>query len=232
MRIMGLDGVELVIEVEDHFGITIQDATAEGIRTVGDLVELVHDRLSNAQRTHCASLPAFLSLRTTVRESTGNKTLRIRPRDKIVEVLTPTQRCELWKRLPNLIGKTPPQLRRPPALRYTLTVMALALLSFAMWSAALIELQILPLTLAVAGFAIYCLHLCTLRFRVTPPQGYQTFGEITRRIVGTTAATKQLSLRSFDDVFLELRPIIAETIGVEKGEVVLTARFIEDLDVG
>ena len=54
----------------------------------------------------------------------------------------------------------------------------------------------------------------------------------TRKIVGTTTATKQLNLRTFDDVFAELRPIIVETLGVEKGEVVLSARFIEDLNAG
>ena len=220
------------MEVEDHFGITIQESTAEGIRTVGDLVSLIHERLTNAQRTYCASLPAFLKLRATVRESSENDSLRIRPHDKIVEVLTPRQRRDLWKRLANLLGTTPRQLRRPPALRNTLAATTLALLFLAFWTAASIELQIMPLTLAVAGVAIYCLNVFTSQFRVTPPQDWVTFGEVTRKIVGTTTATKQLNLRTFDDVFAELRPIIVETLGVEKGEVVLSARFIEDLNAG
>lgn len=47
---MGLDGVELVMEVEDHFGITIQESKAERIRTVEELVALIHHRLTVAQR--------------------------------------------------------------------------------------------------------------------------------------------------------------------------------------
>ena len=90
---MGLDGVELVMEVEDHFGITIQESTAEGFRTVGDLVSLIHERLTNAQRTYCASLPAFLKLRATIRESSGNGSLRIRPRDFRCSSF---QGCHMW----------------------------------------------------------------------------------------------------------------------------------------
>lgn len=35
---MGLDGVEMIMEVEDEFGITIPDSDASEMRTVGDLV--------------------------------------------------------------------------------------------------------------------------------------------------------------------------------------------------
>ena len=38
---MGLDGVELVMEVEDRFGITIRNDEAVGIVTVSDLLTLI-----------------------------------------------------------------------------------------------------------------------------------------------------------------------------------------------
>lgn len=229
---MGLDGVELVMEVEEHFGITIQESTAERICTVGDLVELIHDRLIEAQSAYCPAIPAFLKLRATVRAVTGDDTLRIRPRDKIVETLSATQRSEFWKRLGNLLGTCPQQLRRPPALRTALAISAAALLIAALGTSAAIEFRILPLTLAVAGMAIYCLHAFTIRFRVTPPIDWETFGSVAVKIIGTTMATKQLNLRTIDDVFDELRPIIVEILGVDESEVILTARFIEDLGAG
>ncbi len=52
---MGLDAVEIVMDVEDRFGITIQNAEAERVRTVGELVALIHDRIVAAHKTHAAA---------------------------------------------------------------------------------------------------------------------------------------------------------------------------------
>lgn len=43
-----LDVVELVMEFEDTFGITIPDDDYEKIRTVGDAIEYIEDKSRNA----------------------------------------------------------------------------------------------------------------------------------------------------------------------------------------
>ena len=43
-----LDVVELVMEFEDTFGITIPDDDYEKIRTVGDAIEYIEDKKRNA----------------------------------------------------------------------------------------------------------------------------------------------------------------------------------------
>ncbi len=47
---MGLDSVELVMEVEDEFGMKLSDQEAESVHTVADLVELVMSRRPDADR--------------------------------------------------------------------------------------------------------------------------------------------------------------------------------------
>ena len=229
---MGLDGVALVMDVEDHFGITIQETTAERIRTVGDLVSLVYDRLTAAQSSNCPTLPAFMKLRAMVRDLTCNPMFRIRPHQRIADILTPQQRLELWKRLSKLLGTSPPQLRRPSVLRKILGGSALLLIAVALFTALDVDYRTIPLTLALAVFAIYCLNLLTRCFRTMPPNDWVTFSDVTAKIVGTSIATKNLHLRTHDDVFNELRPIIVETLGVDGDEVQLSARFHEDLGAG
>jgi acyl carrier protein len=48
---MGLDGVEIVSEVEDAFGITIQDAEAAKTVTPGQLIDLVLTKVGRGAMT-------------------------------------------------------------------------------------------------------------------------------------------------------------------------------------
>ena len=65
---MGLDLVELVMEVEDEFAITIPDADAEKIQTVGDLYQYVLQRTGHPAADApppavCGSARSFYRLR-------------------------------------------------------------------------------------------------------------------------------------------------------------------------
>jgi len=55
---------------------------------------------------------------------------------------------------------------------------------------------------------------------------------MTAKLVGATVATKNLQLRTADNVLNELRPLIVDVLGVGADEVVPAARFVEDLGVG
>ncbi len=229
---MGLDAVEIVMDVEDHFGISIQNAEAERVRTVGDLVALIGSRIESAHLATCPTLASFLLLRSSVREIADNDTLRIRTGTRVVDVLDRSQRQRLWARLDEMLGSAPLSLRRPPALRKLLSVLALSTMAFAFVAAAVIDLDTLPLTFTLAAIVTLVLHIVTVPLRNCPPDTLATFGSIARRIAGVNVATKQLHLDSADAILGELRPIVVDTLGVDGSEVVLTAKFIEDLGMG
>ncbi len=229
---MGLDAVEIVMDVEDHFGISIRNTEAELVRTVGDLVTLIQSRIEAAHLARCPTLSAFLRLRSVARDVVADDRMRVRTKMRISEVLTRSQVRVLWKRLDELLGSSPPGLRRPPKLRKLLAGSVIAAIATAVLSAGMIDFAILPLTLVFAALTALALHVLTLPFRTHPPDSLSTFGAVAKRIAGTDVATERLHLRTFDAILDELRPLVVDNLGVDPSEVIASAYFIEDLGMG
>lgn len=225
---MGLDGVEIVMEVEDHFGITIPDSQSAAVRTVQDLLDIINSRVNAAANVVCPTLPAFLTVRREVREFVQQPDLRLRPSTAIADVIPWSRRVEFWGRIAELVGTQRPALRRPKWLRNTLLNVSLVVTLYAL---ALCDFDpvILPLGVLSAAFVIGLLHLVTRPFRLSPPDSLATLGQFSRQFAGVTTALKPID--SPEAVFADLRKIIVDALGVNPDEVVPTARFVEDLDM-
>jgi acyl carrier protein len=63
---MGLDSVEIVVNVENAFGITISNYEAEKITTVGDIHNIVWRNIQGRQSMRCRSQQLFYKLRYTL----------------------------------------------------------------------------------------------------------------------------------------------------------------------
>jgi acyl carrier protein len=225
---MGLDGVELVMDVEDHFGITITDDEALSARTVRDLVELCRQRILAADLLKCPSLSCFLALRRTVRDVMGDPSFRVRPRWLVAQTLPPAKRREFWRQLPTLLQTTPADLRRPRPLRWALMIATL-LIGCVSLIPTTADMAILPLSICFTLFAMFLLFVATSSFRTVSPTGFESFGDITRQLVGLRMATKRPTGPDEAAILEELRPIIANALGVRAEKVVPMARFVEDL---
>ncbi len=228
---MGLDAVELVMDVEDHFGIVIDDDEAGRLHTVGDLVALIRSRVDAASSSACLSLSAFFSLRRLIRDIVGDERMRLRPSQSIVDRLSRANRRELWRRLPEILGTVPPALRYPRMIRVVLFLLSVLLL-IAAFAIASIDWRMLPLTLFVAGMLILLLFMSTSSLRSVPRDSMATLGDVSRMIVGRTAVTTDLDLPDDTAILDELRPIVANVLGVDVDRIVPEVRFVEDLGMG
>ncbi len=226
---MGMDGVELLMAVEEHFGISIRDDEVAEIRTVGELVAIVDGRLKAAQTSVCSLLPAFLRLRTAARAVVNNNQLHIRPSMRLVDVLTSSQRRRLWTVIRDDLSLRASALRLPSWLRRLVATVILVVMPVGVVYLARIDPAFL--VLAVLGWAFVSLSLVigTARFASVPPNKLSTFGAIAISIAGTEVATKNLHLRTSEAVLDELRPIVARVLDIAPSKVVPAARFIEDL---
>lgn len=107
---MGLDTVELVMEIEDTFEVKIPDADAERMMTPGDVADWLVKRLMPPAYLPptCMSARAFYFLRSGLRTTYGVKRRDVRPATLIGDLIPVAQR-EGWRRFARDHG-----LPRPP----------------------------------------------------------------------------------------------------------------------
>lgn len=228
---MGLDAAELIMEVEDHFGISLADSECIKVRTVGDLVEVCRQRIAASLSKRCFTLPCFLSLRRDVRAVTADPTFRIRPNQRIVDRLSPYDRRALWLRLAAIGERGPLLLRRPRIL--TVCIWITAAFASCMWMIAVYNHREWNfLSVPVGLFTLFVLFAATRSFQTELPASLATFGDVARWIASWHVALKPTESADPTVILNELRPIISEQLGVSLDDIIPTATFVEDLGMG
>ena len=108
---MGLDTVELVMDVEESFGIEIPDDDAQQIVTVGDLFEFVKSRAELAPAGTCLTAATFYDIRRGFQES--GITERFGPSTPVVDIAPDRNRRSFWSKLSRNTKLRFPDLVRP-----------------------------------------------------------------------------------------------------------------------
>jgi acyl carrier protein len=230
---MGLDTVELVMEIEEAFDITIPDDRASRMVTVDDVYEFILEKTSdsNLECRACLSAAAFYELRKQVK-SLGLMNGRFRPRTKLDKVLPRKGRRSYWQTLSSKMDLRFPRLGRPSwlALLNCMVVAAVFIVSLATFAKSNFLIgMIVALGLGVLSSAV--LALLTEPFAVYPTVGCSTIRDLVTRLVAINynKLATRYSTRSPSDVWNALQMIVAEQLGVDRSKVVPGARFVQDL---
>ena len=127
---MGLGIMELIMEIEEHFGVPIPDERAERILTVGDLYRYVLARTRRSLPTPCPTGQAFYRLRRTLTQEFGVDRVRVRPAARLRDLFPRASRGAAWPRLAaalglaNLPDPDPPRKRGPSARVFWIAIAA------------------------------------------------------------------------------------------------------------
>jgi len=229
---MGLDTVELVMEVEDAFGITIEDAEAEAVHTVDDLYHLVARKSRVVPGERCLSATAFYQLRRAIRAVAPAGPERLRPSTTIDEALPVQSRRAAWPRLAEATGLHLPGLHASTAVAGSLLGgMVAGAVALGLWVGWLTKAQI---GLVVVFFSLIALGIpaCWIA-RLTAKHVYscRTLGELAHRILCRNYSTiARESGAGYDrELWATLCRIIGEAVGMDPGEVRPELDFIKDL---
>lgn len=232
---MGLDGIELLIEVEDRFGIAIDDAEGGRVRTVGDLHDLVLAKLTPSRSSTCLSSHVFYRLRGSLRERFGVPRAEIYPQVRLTEVVPGDSRRLAWKALADSLGWRLPELRRPKGLETSLAVGFLLAVTVAIIGGAIGYLPVAAwLTIGLGAWpTVWLCYRATTPLAVHFPPQCLTVGNATDAILALNFAkiTQEREAWNEREVWNALRDTIVGQLGVEPEAVVRSARFVEDLRV-
>ena len=101
---MGLDGVEIVMKIEEAFGITIDDGEAGKIATPGQLIDLVLSKVGHTVDEACLTQRAFHRVRAALMRRRGVPRNQIRPDISLGSLFPRSSRREDVRQISGDIG--------------------------------------------------------------------------------------------------------------------------------
>ena len=231
---MGLDQVEIMMDIEDAFEIPIFDDDWQRLKTVGDLHRLVQSKLQFHASTPCPCVVAFCSFRRAAIQLLGVPRSTIRLNTAMLELLPVRRRRKRWNRLQELTALQLPALQRPGLVKWVGVFFFLAL-AVVVWSATPIafrgslQFAIISLTLTVLFLVIAA--VVTKPLAVCLPSTCLSVRDMVSTLVllNYGRGPQQGAHRNEEQDWQTVRDIVSSGIGVPVNEVTREARLIDDL---
>lgn len=230
---MGLDGVELIMAIEDGFQIHIKDEEASQVSTVGDLYDLVTSKLTGGSTSkRCFTSAAFYRTRRGIVDVLGIQRREIRPSTELELIFPEVTRRETWQSVQERIQLKLPPLGYPGSTAVTFTVAGLVAGIFTAVSvhAGFAGLALGALAgLIVGGAALRFAPGCAVAF----PRGQATVGDLARDVLAANYAQFSAEIGGWNEreVWETLCRIIAEQTGVERDLITREAAIVDDLGI-
>lgn len=229
---MGLDTVELVLEIEQAFEISIPDQEAERIRTVGELTEYVWRKVGPPQNEDaCPTSRAFFQLRRALIPLTGASRRNIRPRSRTDAFFPPATRLKQWRALRKALPGLPDLDFGDAALtRYQRAILAGGAVGAALGlgtGAFSVPTAFLG-TILGGVIGVMCAHALADPF-LQASERFIPAECATLRGMARMLAASGPNPRTRELVELRVRRIVADFLGAKLEEVRPESRFVEDL---
>lgn len=215
---MGLDGVELVMAIEEGFGVSITDADAEVCFTPAAVTDLVFGKLRASDERVCVSQRAFYLLRKGLTRTLGVGRRSVVLGADLRSFTGSRSEREVWDDLKNAVqARSWPTLARPKWLVVMLWLLSLGafcgLITVIPWAIA----AACALLVAFIGTRI------TRLFRSRIPARYSRLRELVPFVVTSDAIAW-----TRDQVASLVRKLVIEQLGLREGQYREDAHFVKD----
>lgn len=223
---MGLDTVELLLELEDAFGIKIPDNEATGLVTIGDIIDCVASKLGEASGQTCATASVFYQLRRDLVSRFGVTRLSVRPNTSWASLLTPQLFRRFWAKL-RANEELLPSLRL--SHRWILAIWVGATVGGVVFMYYSQSSFIAVVLTALLGLLAHRLSTCLAGIA---PQTCQTIGD-TALFIAIRRPTKDIEHRmTTAEIEKKVRLIISQELKVPIEKLERELKIVNDLGLG
>lgn len=221
---MGFDGVELVMEFEDEFGIEITDEAAGSMNAIGKVVDHIQTELKkrSEQPKYCPTSRSFYKVRQQLSKVLPIPRRMINPKDPLEKIIPIDRRQDIWPKLRS-VGLFLPALERSKVVsRVSIAVVcAIPLAITLLFLEPYFMLTAIPLGIAIA--------YATRQYAVHIPAVCLTVGDLSVYATSMRDHDSANSAWSRSEVLLKVRMITAEQLGIPIDKIAEDSRFNEDL---
>lgn len=232
---MGLDSVELVLAFEEAFGVAIEDAVAEKMRTPRDVIDFVEQHRGAGTKKPCLTRRAFHRVRERLM-TVGIARSAVRPEASLGNFFPMDTRRALWIQARGDISRSQwPDLVRPARLQNAITIAPLVIAC-----AVLIMMvirahgsQISTAIIVAVGVAIFSAYLL---LRITEAQRRHFSGLITVRDLAIRTATggpasllREEEKLTRAQIAETVKQIVIEQLGISEAQYGEDKDFVRDL---
>lgn len=230
---MGMDGVELILAVEDSFRVQLPDEDVGRVATVGDLHELVVSRLElgsvvRRDSARCLAGPAFYRVRRAIAQTMGTGLRTIRPSTTLRSVIPPRNRRARWSEIEGETGLRFPD--RPISLAQV-CVFLTGVAGCIGWGVIREAGRVLPGITGLLAGTVFA--MITDPWLAVFPRQMLTVGDLVRDVVALNHGHLTAEARGWtrEEAWESLCRIIVAQTGVEASRVVAEARIVDTLGI-
>jgi hypothetical protein len=220
---VGLEGVELVLEVEEAFGVPISDPEAQQTKTVGQLHDLILSKLPTSEG--CGAMIAFHRLRRGF-QAQGVPRAEVTRDSRLALLLRLARRRKGWRDLSLVAGLKLPELRIP------LLVVVAAVGVTALAAAVALRVGAAIFTVWVVAAVVLALVTLLRLFRLLLPAGCDTVGDLATRLAAQNPSLSASTRPTPAEVWSRLVEMISRIGGVAPERITHDAQLFEYLRFG
>ena len=232
---MGLDAVELILEIEEEFHISIEERAIVPFRTLGNLHDYLLDRCAGHKRTDCPTRLAFYRLRQSIGQVLGVPARSLRPKTPLLPLLGNWGRRQTWRRLQQRLALDLPPLVDRKGVGTAWGAFVIPLLAFI---AATVFAGDIALAFGVAVFGlipgVVLGYAVGILLEPTIEGSCQTLGGLSRVVAAMNDRTLRVGdgpSTEDDPIWDRLCKVIVAQLGVRRETLSRDTRFVEDLGV-